>query len=110
MTGLRHCTPSSVAFSADSRLLAVGGIGTIGNIDHPGALARVEVFDWQKGERVHEFPGDTHKGLVERLIFHPRGEWLLAAGGDLRNVEVQLLVLELRDACAKYGLNACRYQ
>lgn len=72
----------SVAFSADSSLLAVGGIGTIGNIDHLDALGRVEIFDWQKGERVHELAGDTHKGLVERLIFHPQGDWLLAAGGD----------------------------
>lgn len=72
----------SVAFSADTSLIAVGGIGTIGNIDHLDALARVEIFDWQKGERVHELKGDTHKGLVERLVFHPNGDWLLAAGGD----------------------------
>ena len=72
----------SVAFSPDSKLLAVGGIGQIGNIDHLGALARVEIFDWQKGERTHEFKGDTHKGLVERLEFGPAGNWLLAAGGD----------------------------
>ncbi|MBN82749.1 MAG: hypothetical protein CMJ70_21670 [Planctomycetaceae bacterium] len=72
----------SLAFSADSRLLAVGGIGQIGNIDHLGALARLEVFDWQKGERTHEFPGDKFKGLFERLIFHPQGKWLLGAGGD----------------------------
>lgn len=72
----------SIAFSPDSRLVAVGGIGTIGNIDHLDALARVEIFDWQKGERVHELKGDTYKGLVERLVFHPSGNWLLAAGGD----------------------------
>ncbi len=72
----------SLAFSADSKLLAVGGMGQVGNIDHLEGLARVEVFDWQSGERTHEFPGDTHKGLVERLVFDPHGEWLLAAGGD----------------------------
>ena len=38
-------------------MLAVGGIGKIGNIDHLEGKARVEVFDWQKGERTHEFPG-----------------------------------------------------
>lgn len=72
----------SLAFSSDSRLLAVGGIGQIGNIDHLGALARLEVFDWQKGEQTHEFPGDKFKGLFERLVFHPEGKWLLGAGGD----------------------------
>lgn len=72
----------SLAFSPDAKLLAVGGIGQIGNIDHLGALARVEVFDWHKGERTHEFAGDTHKGLVEHLEFHPDNKWLLAAGGD----------------------------
>jgi WD40 repeat protein len=72
----------SLAFSPDGALLAVGGMGQVGNIDHLGALARVEIFDWRKGEQTHEFPGDEHKGLVEYLSFHPDGDWLLAAGGD----------------------------
>ncbi len=72
----------SLAFSPDSKLLAVGGIGQIGNIDHLGSLARLEVFDWQKGERTHEFPGDTYKGLIEHLEFQKDGKWLLGAGGD----------------------------
>jgi WD40 repeat protein len=72
----------SLAFSSDSRLLAVGGMGQVGNIDHLGGLARVEVFDWQMGERTHEFAGDEYNGLVERLVFAPQDQWLLAAGGD----------------------------
>lgn len=72
----------SVAFSHDSKLLAVGGMGKVGNIDHLGGMARVEIFDWEKNERIHEFKGDTYKGLVERLEFEPSGKWLLAAGGD----------------------------
>src|SRR5436305_894122 len=71
----------SLAFSPDGKLLAVGGIGKIGNIDHLEGKPRVEVFDWQKGTRVHEYLGEGIKGLVERLVFHPKGEWLLAAGG-----------------------------
>ena len=72
----------SVAFSHDSKLLAAGGIGTIGNIDHLGGPSRVEVFDWQKGERVHEISDDKLQGLVEQIEFDPSGEWLMAAGGD----------------------------
>jgi WD40 repeat protein len=71
----------SLAFSPDGKLLAVGGMGKVGNIDHLEGKARVEVFDWQKGERTHEFPGDKFNGLVEQLTFHPHGEWLLGAGG-----------------------------
>ena len=55
--------------------------GKIGNIDHLEGKARVEVFDWRKAERTHEFPGETFKGLVERLVFLPDGDRLLAVGG-----------------------------
>ena len=71
----------SLAFSADGKLLAVGGMGKVGNIDHLEGKARVEVFDWQKGERTHEFVSDKFNGLVEQLTFHPEGTWLLGAGG-----------------------------
>jgi WD40 repeat protein len=71
----------ALAFSPDGTRLAAGGVGPIGNIDHLEGKARVEVFDWRKGERTHEFPGDKFQGLVESLVFHPQGDWLLAAGG-----------------------------
>jgi len=72
----------SLAFSPDGNQLAVGGMGTVGNIDHLEGKARVEVFDWRKAERTHEFPGTEIKGLVQSLRFHPQGTWLLGAGGD----------------------------
>jgi WD40 repeat protein len=72
----------SLAFSPDGKLLATGGIGQIENIDHLGASARIEVFDWQEGKRTHEFPGDNYKGLVEQLAFTPSGNMLIATGGD----------------------------
>jgi hypothetical protein len=71
----------SLAFSPDGKLLAAGGISKIGNVDHLDGHTRVEVFDWQKGERTHEFSKGPLKGLVEHLLFHPKGDWLLAAGG-----------------------------
>jgi WD40 repeat protein len=71
----------SLAFSPDGSLLAVGGMGKVGNIDHLEGKARVEVFDWRKGQRTHEFPGDRFVGLVNQLVFHADGAWLLGAGG-----------------------------
>ena len=71
----------SLAFSPDGSLLAVGGTGQIGNIDHLEAKARVEVFDWKAKKRVAEFVADKSQGIVNRLAFAPDGSWLLAAGG-----------------------------
>jgi len=72
----------SLAFSPDTKLLAVGGTGQIGNIDHLEANARTEVFDWQAGKRVHEIVNDKFKGLVEHQAFDSAGTWLVSSGGD----------------------------
>jgi WD40 repeat protein len=71
----------SLAFSPDGAMLAVGGIGKIGNIDHLEGKARIEVFEWKSGKRHWEFPGDKFNGLVNCLEFHPKNEWLLGVGG-----------------------------
>jgi WD40 repeat protein len=70
----------ALAFSPDGTRLAVGGISKIGNIDHLDSKPRIEVFDWRKGQRLGEVQGEG-RGLVERLEFHPGGDWLLGAGG-----------------------------
>lgn len=72
----------SLAFSPDAARLAVGGIGKIGNIDHLEGRARVEIFDWRSGERLHELEDEARKGLVEQIVWTRDGRHLLTAGGD----------------------------
>ncbi len=72
----------SLAFSPDNRLLAVGGIGTIGNIDHLDGPSRIEIFDWQTAKRVHEISDTKFKGLVEQITFPREGTWFVCGGGD----------------------------
>lgn len=72
----------SLAFSPDDTRLAVGGIGKIGNIDHLGGPARLEVFDWQSGERQLEIEDTKFKGLIEQIVWQSEGKWILTAGGD----------------------------
>jgi WD40 repeat protein len=84
----------SVAFSPSGQLLAIGGMGKVGNIDHLEGKSHVEVFDWQKNERTHEFSLEP-KGLVEHLAFDPEAKWLVALGGDGGGF-VQFLDLETK--------------
>jgi WD40 repeat protein len=70
----------SLAFSPDGKTLAAGGVGKINNVDSLQGPARVEVFDWAKGQRTHEFTNGNN-GLVTFLAFHPDGDGLMAAGG-----------------------------
>jgi len=72
----------SLCFSPDSKELAVGGIGKIGNIDHLGGPARLEVFDWQSGTRRLELEDTKKKGLIEQIVWSPAEDWILTAGGD----------------------------
>ncbi len=72
----------SLAFSPDGSLIAVGGMGQVGNIDHLEGKSRLEVFRVATGERVHEIEDSKYKGLVEKLQFSPDQKWLVAAGGD----------------------------
>jgi len=100
-----------VAFSPDGQYLAVGGMGQVGNIDHLEGKARVEIFAWQSGEKTHTYGDNSFKGLVESLVFHPNGQWLVAAGGDqngfLMFFDVGDTKKSMRDEKAPMHIHAC---
>ena len=72
----------SLAFSNDSAMLAIGGMGKVGNLDHLDGSSRVEVFRWQDNVRLYGIEDNKLKGLVEALHFGPGDAWLAAGGGD----------------------------
>jgi WD40 repeat protein len=71
----------ALAFSPDGKHLAAGGISKIGNVDHLDGKARIEIFDWHKGAKTHEYVDGRFKGIIDHLAFHPKGDWLLGGGG-----------------------------
>lgn len=83
----------SLAFSPDSKTLAIGGIGRIGNIDHLDGPARIELFDWQQGKATVLFDKTKFKGLVNRLVYQRDGAWLFGVGGAGKGL---LVVIDAR--------------
>jgi WD40 repeat protein len=71
----------SLAFSPDGALLAVGGIGKVGNVDGLAGPATVELWDWRKPEQRWAATAQGHKALVNGLHFTADGTWLIGAGG-----------------------------
>ena len=79
----------ALAFSPDGLRLTVGGSGKISNIDHLDGKALVEVYDWQKGKRTHEFVSDKFKGMVEYLGFAPHGSGCSPPEGATRTASAR---------------------
>lgn len=76
----------SLAFSPDGTRLAAGGVGQIGNVDGLAGPARLEIFEWQSGNRLHEIEDPERQGLIEQITWTPDGRWLITAGGDHKGV------------------------
>jgi WD40 repeat protein len=68
-----------LAFSPDGTQIAVGGVGQINNVDALQGPSRVEIYNLETRKRVGEFTGP--QGIVNRLIWHPQGQWLCGLGG-----------------------------
>lgn len=72
----------SLAFSPDGKRIVVGGMGKVGNIDHPDAPGRLEVFEWPSTKKLYDLQTDGKlKGMFEQLAFNDDGSWLVGAGG-----------------------------
>jgi WD40 repeat protein len=71
----------TLAFSLDSNLLAAGGIGQIGNVDGLGGPIHVELWNWRKPEGRLVTGAKKQNGIVNQLLFHPDGDWLIGCGG-----------------------------
>jgi WD40 repeat protein len=75
----------SLAFAPDGKHLAVGGIGQVENVDGLAGAAHVEVWDWHASRQMLAADLLGHKGIVNRLGFHPREPWLIGVGGGSDN-------------------------
>ena len=75
----------ALAFSGDSNLLAVGGIGQVENVDGLGGPVHVEIWDWKKPQARYTAGAQNHKGMIQQLQFHPGGTWLIGVGGGADN-------------------------
>ena len=72
----------SLVFSPDGKRIAVGGMGKVGNIDHPDSPGRLEVFEWPSGKKLFDLQTESKlKGMIEQLAFNADGSWLVGAGG-----------------------------
>jgi WD40 repeat protein len=71
----------AVAFSTDGNSLAVGGIGQVGNVDGLGGPIHLELWDWRKPQLHIATGAKKQNGIINHLVFHPDGEWLIGGGG-----------------------------
>jgi hypothetical protein len=60
-------------------------MGQVNNVDGLAGPVHVEVWDWRKPRQVFAGGAQGHKGMIEHLLFHPGGAWLLGGGGGSDN-------------------------
>jgi WD40 repeat protein len=70
----------SLCFSPDGLMLAIGGIGLVSNVDGFVGPCRMELWDWQTGQRTGTCQ-DKHNAVLNQIAFHPSEPYVIAAGG-----------------------------
>jgi len=71
----------ALAFAPDGKLLVAGGMGPADqNSAGIDGRMRLEALDAATGKSVAAFMG-APKGMLNSLVFHPGGDWLIAGGG-----------------------------
>lgn len=74
----------SIAFNADGKQLALGGITNVTNafagVGNPAAV----LLDWEKGEKMQLLkPKANVNGVAWGIEYHADGYWIMVAGGGL---------------------------
>lgn len=75
----------ALAFSPDGNHLAIGGMGQVNNVDGLSGPVHVEIWDWRKPQQRFASGAQGHKGMINHLLFHPEGAWLIGGGGGSDN-------------------------
>jgi len=70
----------SLCFSPDGSRLVIGGIGQVTNVDGFVGPCRIEIWDWKAAKRLYT-GDDSHKAVLNHVMYHPSEPLLIAAGG-----------------------------
>ncbi|MSQ96999.1 MAG: hypothetical protein EXR98_20930 [Gemmataceae bacterium] len=95
----------SLAFSPDGMLLAAGGNVWGDTSTIAGSKALVQIFDWKSGKKTHDFQMAKNNFIFERIRFHPKGSWLVAAGGAGSGQKMVFFDIQKKAVLHEAGLN-----
>lgn len=70
----------ALAFSLDSKHVALAGIGQVTNVDGFVGPCRLEVWDWRAAKRLY-LGTDKHQGILNHVEYLPDSQWVIGAGG-----------------------------
>ena len=95
----------TLAFSPEGSLLAAGGSIWGDTSTIVGNKALVQIFDWKSGKKTHDFQMAKNNFIFERIRFHPKGNWLVAAGGAGSGQKMVFFDLQKKAVAHEAGLN-----